>query len=346
METSQNQDPELNPDIQSQHDVVPTGIPDHPPVMGDVVVGDPIVENPLASGPIEEEPTTNGRITKQAFKYLLNYIGLTFAGIVAILLPAAILYGICYLCIPGAEHWSKSEWALSWLFIGSQLFPLYVFWKKKWCDFSWKRTPSMVKLLLWIVVAWLGYMFVEEFLSYLFDMMGIDTNSQDDLFDGALLPLMIISVCILAPLGEEAVFRGAFERKLLETDRSSWIAIVVSALAFGLMHMDPFVSCLTFLMGILMGWIYYRTRNIWLTVFCHALNNTMATVLDFLIDDVEIIPDTYIESEYPFVYYLISFAVGLALLYLGVRKIAKTIDRDEELMHSSEREAESDATIY
>jgi membrane protease YdiL (CAAX protease family) len=86
-------------------------------------------------------------------------------------------------------------------------------------------------------------------------------------------------VGLLAPLAEELVFRGAVLRALLRWKSNPWVGIVISALLFALIHMNPAQMPHAFLVGLLLGWMYYRTDSIVPGVVFHWVNNTVAYVL-------------------------------------------------------------------
>ena len=86
-------------------------------------------------------------------------------------------------------------------------------------------------------------------------------------------------VGLLAPLVEEMVFRGAILRSLLRWKENPWVGIVISALLFALIHMNPAQMPHAFLIGLLLGWMYYRTDSIVPGVVYHWVNNTVAYIL-------------------------------------------------------------------
>jgi membrane protease YdiL (CAAX protease family) len=83
-----------------------------------------------------------------------------------------------------------------------------------------------------------------------------------------------LGIHLLVALVEEGVFRGIIFR-LLERSAGSWIAITLSALFFGLMHLlNPGATLFGALAialeaGILLGAAYMLTRNLWLAVGIH-----------------------------------------------------------------------------
>jgi len=87
-------------------------------------------------------------------------------------------------------------------------------------------------------------------------------------------------VCLLAPIAEELVFRGAALRVLLEwkTERR-WLMISLSALLFAVAHMNPAQFVHPFLIGLLLGWMYERTRSVLPGIIFHWINNTVAYLI-------------------------------------------------------------------
>ena len=86
-------------------------------------------------------------------------------------------------------------------------------------------------------------------------------------------------IALLAPIVEEAVFRGAILRKLLSSMSNKWGAIAISSALFALVHANPAQAPHAFLMGCLMGWLYMRTGSIVPGVVFHWANNTVAYLI-------------------------------------------------------------------
>ena len=89
--------------------------------------------------------------------------------------------------------------------------------------------------------------------------------------------------------GTRGLYRGAILRKLLELfhSRMYWWAIVLSALLFGVVHGNMAQGLHAFLLGLLLGWMYWRTNSIVPGIVLHWINNTVAFVLYNLIPGAE-----------------------------------------------------------
>lgn len=87
-------------------------------------------------------------------------------------------------------------------------------------------------------------------------------------------------VCLLAPIAEELVFRGAVLRTLLQwKPEHRWLMIMLSALLFALSHMNPAQFFHPLLIGLLLGWMYERTGSVLPGIIYHWVNNTVAYLL-------------------------------------------------------------------
>lgn len=83
-----------------------------------------------------------------------------------------------------------------------------------------------------------------------------------------------MKVAIVAPVIEELIFRGLILYGLLRNYKPH-TAIIVSALLFSLFHLNPWQIPATMVLGLLLGWIMFRTKNILLAIAGHSLNNFM-----------------------------------------------------------------------
>jgi membrane protease YdiL (CAAX protease family) len=89
--------------------------------------------------------------------------------------------------------------------------------------------------------------------------------------------LTLLSVSIFAPLFEEWLCRGLVLRGLLQK-KSPAVAISLSALFFAVLHMNPWQAVPAFILGLLFGYVYYRTGSSKLTMLMHCVNNTFAVI--------------------------------------------------------------------
>lgn len=94
----------------------------------------------------------------------------------------------------------------------------------------------------------------------------------DDLESGAYI-WSLLSISIIGPISEEILFRLLIFNSLERLYSKPWFPIIVSGVLFGIWHMIFVQSVYTAIMGCLFGFIYYKTRNLFITILIHMVNN-------------------------------------------------------------------------
>ena len=166
----------------------------------------------------------------------------------------------------------------------------------------------------------LAVAFVIEPISMLLpEMSEVMKAAMEMLLDGPVW-LVLISVSIFAPFFEEWLCRGIILRGLLTKVKPAW-AIAISALAFGLIHGNLWQAIPAFLIGVVLGYVYYKTGSLKLTMLMHCVNNTLAVIVSRIpgLEDVEFFGQ--IMSPWAYVLVIIAFAVVLACGLVIMRSI-------------------------
>lgn len=210
-------------------------------------------------------------------------------------LGAAFISVVCLQLIASAINIPSLYWKefyhlslpLSFLVGGGlAIFVLIHFVHTSWAsivDHIWKPTSialiflSIILYLLMLPFAeFLGSMVPTEGSSFLENLYKNMTETFEMIFDYKIAGF--ITICILAPIIEEIIFRGIVLRGLLQNGTSPYAAIALSSLFFGLAHMNPWQFLGAGFLGAIFGFVYYRTQSLWLVMFLHALNNTISFI--------------------------------------------------------------------
>lgn len=88
----------------------------------------------------------------------------------------------------------------------------------------------------------------------------------------------LVCVSVFAPLFEEWLCRGQVLRGLLANGIKPVWAIIISAVFFAVIHLNPWQAVPAFLIGCLLGYVYYKTGSLRLTMLMHCVNNTSAVL--------------------------------------------------------------------
>ena len=197
----------------------------------------------------------------------------------------------------------------------SSVITLIIFLKTKWTPLT--RGYLLSKpwgTLLWVALFSLGTIIP---LSFLYEQLGIemDENTQQIITSMMKEPWGYVAVGILAPLAEEVVFRGAILRTLLGimSKKNHWVAIMISAAIFGVVHANlaQFINAL--LMGLLLGWMYYRTGSLVPGILLHWVNNTMAYVLTNIMPQSDGKLIDLFHGDEKTVYYAVGFSLCIMI---------------------------------
>ena len=197
----------------------------------------------------------------------------------------------------------------------SSVITLIIFLKTKWTPLT--RSYLLSKpwgTLLWVALFSLGTIIP---LSFLYEQLGLEMDENTQQIFSSLMkePWGYVAVGILAPLAEEVVFRGAILRTLLGimSKKNHWVAIMISAAIFGAVHCNQAQFINALLLGLLLGWMYYRTGSLVPGILLHWVNNTMAYVLSNIMpqSDGKLI-DLFLGDEKT-MYYAVGFSLCIMI---------------------------------
>ena len=93
-------------------------------------------------------------------------------------------------------------------------------------------------------------------------------------FDSLPIVILLIETCVIAPIFEETLYRGILLKGLMNKYNSKK-AIVYSALIFGIAHLNVPQGINAFLLGLILGTVFYYTRSIYLCMIMHFANNLL-----------------------------------------------------------------------
>lgn len=104
---------------------------------------------------------------------------------------------------------------------------------------------------------------------------------------GVLIANLIV-VAVLPGVAEEIVFRGILQKEIIRLSGKPILSIVIAALLFSAMHMQFFTFLPRFALGIMLGLVFYWSKNIWVPIILHFLNNALSVVAWYILSPGEI----------------------------------------------------------
>jgi uncharacterized protein len=130
-------------------------------------------------------------------------------------------------------------------------------------------------------------------------------------------PEFIMAIAIMAffpALFEEMFFRGAVQNLLERWWKAPLLAILVTSLLFSLVHMSVYLFLSRVILGFVLGLMYHQTKNIWVNVIAHFLNNAIAVSQLFYLSQQKEKLD--VASLDPKVHWSVAILAVFALYYL------------------------------
>ncbi len=215
-----------------------------------------------------------------------------------------------------------SGFATAWIFY-RRLSPGFPSWRdylgtRHWPSFG--RIGQACLLLLTAMPLVLFLLMLTKWLP-MPEMLRSMEDNTDELLKGLLrmdniweLLANLLLIGFLPALGEELVFRGILQQQLMRRIANPWVAIVVTASIFSAIHgqFDGFLSRL--LLGFLLGWLYWRTQNLWVSVAAHFFNNGLQVVGQYLFHNQVSTVDLEKDVDVPWFAAVVSAVLIVAIM--------------------------------
>jgi len=165
--------------------------------------------------------------------------------------------------------------------IGLGVVALYLRkYQASWSAVGWRRV-NVIKMITYLVAALIVFVVLANVALILVKMLvpGFDPNqAQTNDFTqaaGAHQSLALIALVLLPPIFEETIFRGFMFPALSKRGGVVWGA-VLSSMIFGIAHGQPNLFVYTSILGLILCFMYVRTRSIVPGILLHMANNYLA----------------------------------------------------------------------
>ncbi len=148
--------------------------------------------------------------------------------------------------------------------------------------------PCSARIMSWAGGLGLAAIVLSDLLSQTF---GFLPNLMEDSFSQMESGWTgVLAIVVLGPVLEEMLFRGGVTEELLRKF-SAGKAILYSALIFGIFHINPAQIIPATFVGLLLGWLYYKTRSLMPCITVHILNNGLSVTLSRMFPDADSLLD-------------------------------------------------------
>ncbi len=173
-----------------------------------------------------------------------------------------------------------------------------------------------------LIIEWNQGMTLPDFLSGVEQWMrekedqleGITTFMTD--FDSpGQFAIALLVIAVIPSIGEEVLFRGVLQRKLVEHWVNPHLAIWVAAALFSAIHVQFYGFIPRMLLGALFGYLYYWSGSLWVAIFAHFVNNGFMVLMLYLYHQKMVDYNIENNESVPWIAALVSLTATSALLY-------------------------------
>ncbi len=230
---------------------------------------------------------------KRRIRRSANFCGGILLAMTAVQYLINVLFGVLHGM--GAVDLSKTDWGIGFtayeilnmllyvLFLPAPAIGVAVLTRSRVHPFPSRAVKPW--LLLCLVPAGMAMAILSNVVTNYFMMIMQGIGVPYPTFPDTLQPntvslwLNILSTAVLPALSEELIFRGYLQGAL--RPYGDTVAVVFSALVFGLFHGNILQFPFAFLLGLVFGWLTVQTGSIWPAVLVHFGNNLMSVLLNY-----------------------------------------------------------------
>jgi uncharacterized protein len=128
----------------------------------------------------------------------------------------------------------------------------------------------------------------------------------------------VLVIAILPAVGEEMYFRGVLQRLFNGWSGNHHVGIWVAAAIFSFIHFQFFGFFPRLALGVLFGYLFYWTGNIWVPIFAHFLNNFFAVAYTYFTGGTDMMAYDMTEGVmFPW-YVLVSSGILTAIILYAI----------------------------
>jgi len=98
---------------------------------------------------------------------------------------------------------------------------------------------------------------------------------------------LFLAVVIVAPISEEVVFRGFLQKFLEDHWKDITRAVLVTSLFFAMIHFNPFWTIQIYILGVVLGFLAWKTKSVIPSIMLHSINNGAAYILS-IFDNIDL----------------------------------------------------------
>lgn len=142
----------------------------------------------------------------------------------------------------------------------------------------------------------------------------------------------MLILAITPALFEEMFFRGCMQQTLVKMTRSPFLGIAITSIIFSAVHISFFGFLPRLFLGLLLGYIFYYSKNLWLPVIAHFLNNAFGVTVLYSLSRSGKLTREAIDETYPLYYGLIGLVAIIAIFIYFKKESNRLLERSNTML--------------
>lgn len=240
---------------------------------------------PVTVDPDDEAPLASLQVKWNVLEVVIVHLAVFLLGYVYAYFVQDLIYGFSYSMF--GDWADEAQFAIATIIEMSILIWFVGIAARRvgsrWRDTGVTKPATWVPLLIGLAAGFVVFYLV-GFCDYVISLFGgIRPNDHPVVaivnearnWKEMIVPLMLAGVIV--PIGEEVFFRG-FAYPAIRNRIGVWPAIIVTGIAFALLHFDLFGLLALTAAGIALSFLYERTGSIWATIIAHGVWNILVAI--------------------------------------------------------------------
>lgn len=136
--------------------------------------------------------------------------------------------------------------------------------------------------------------------------------------------ISLLLIALLPAIFEEMFFRGAMQQVFIKLFGNALSGILLTSIIFSAIHLSYYGFLPRLFLGMMLGYVFYYSKNLWLNILAHFLNNAIALTQMYILSRQGKLNEESMNDTFPLYYGLIA-AVAFVWVFIQFRKKSEEV---------------------
>ncbi len=145
--------------------------------------------------------------------------------------------------------------------------------------------------------------------------------------------ISLIIIALLPAMFEEMLFRGALQPVMINITKNALAGILITSILFSALHASFYGFLPRLVLGLILGYIFYFSKNLWLSIVFHFLNNALGITQMYALSKKGLLTANAMNDDTFLLYYGLIAAVALYVAFKVFKKESEVVISMHNLQH-------------